>query len=77
MIVDDLDKMYGDAGLRNVRELIGRMNQNGDFFRPDLCSSVSEHEQHGIDNVALSTTVGSDYRSETLKLINTTVIGIE
>ena len=40
------------------------VNQFTQFLEANLIRSESEHEQHGVDHVALATSVGSDRRCE-------------
>ncbi len=44
----------------------GVVDKDTDFLGANLASAVSEHKQHGVDDIGLSTAIGANYRCKTL-----------
>ena len=49
----------------NVRMIFWVVNQHWNFLRTNLIGTISEYEQHGVNNVAFARSIGANDRSET------------
>lgn len=65
-LVHDLLEVHLHGAALDVRMSVRTVDQNRQLLGANLLSSVSKHEQHGVDHVGLATAVWTDDAGKTL-----------
>jgi len=59
-MVDNLLEMNANAAAVDIGMIVTRMDQNADFLGSDFGRSISEHKEHGVNDVRLAAAVGTN-----------------
>lgn len=66
-VVDDLLEVNGNRAVVDVRVVLAAVDEDADLLRTDLGRTVTEDEQHRIDDVRLAASIWSNDRRKALK----------
>lgn len=66
-VVFDLCKMYGHTAASHIWEFLRMMNHQRHFLTTDFIRTITEHKQHGIDDIGFAAAIWPDDGMETLR----------